>query len=252
MTTVRTDPSEQFTMLCVRCERPVRTPREWIGREVQCPHCNCVVCVPEDPQEGRPPVSKGPNLSPKRAFNFACPGCGCLLEGHTGICGRHANCPTCGSRFVAPYLSPSGMPDKAVPLETEQQTATPLHAYAASGDQAPKFVQQDGGTFILCPRCDRLSQIDADACIECGVPFTLEGAQTMQKLAARSAGKLALTFAVLSIPLCPVFVPAIVAAWFGIKTVHGAQPGSEKLTGTIALTIAVLSIVSGALYWLLA
>ena len=67
-----TDPTspDSFTIVCIRCERPLIVRRQWIGRDVQCTHCSGVLRVPPAPVDGRPARALTPTLGGKRQFNF--------------------------------------------------------------------------------------------------------------------------------------------------------------------------------------
>jgi len=243
------DGGARFVMLCRRCERPLNVRREWVGRDVKCPHCDSVLRVPEPPSEGRVVTARAPYLAPKRCFNFPCPRCECLLEGHTGMCGQPGTCPTCGSRFVVPHLGPGRQPDRAVLLEGEVADPTPLHAYAAAGREAPQIVQSGGQTWIQCPRCNARSPIDADDCAACGAPFTMEGAATMGLWRQQRHGSTAVMLGVISVFTFMFFVPALAAVWFGAwSTFTPSAPGRSK-AGITGLVLGLVSLIGGLAFW---
>lgn len=180
--TAHTQSSDRFTVLCCRCAGPVIVRDVWVGREVRCPHCSSVLRVPAQvPSPGQVVRADAPLLAPRRHFNFACPNCESLLEANTGMSGQPGRCPTCGARFLVPHVdSRNGLPSKATVLEPDAQNPTPVHAYGASGAQAPHIVTDDDGHgWIVCPRCEAYSEIDADNCSSCGTPFTMEGTPTL-------------------------------------------------------------------------
>jgi DNA-directed RNA polymerase subunit RPC12/RpoP len=241
----------RFTMLCLRCDRPVLVWDKWIGREVRCPHCSSTLQVPIPPPDDSPVRANPPSMAPRRAFNFACPRCGALLESHTGMCGQNARCPTCAAQLVVPFVNPrSGMPDRAQLLETEVTDPTPLHAYAASGHQAPRIIHHgDDEPVIECPRCNAHSPMDADSCNACGAPFTLEGAQTMQKLRFTRESIAALVLGLIALPLAPIFIPGMIAvalAWRSIRDSAGMRAPPLAIAGLILGTI---SLAGGVVWW---
>lgn len=141
----------------------------------------------EDASELRGPHRRGGSSSddvgsasstpPETTFTFQCRRCGSMLEGTLGQCGRRVRCPTCGVVFGVPDLDPrTGLPLEVREVRGDSEEAAPVHAYAAAGAKAPTIVTPaGGGTGILCPRCGRVSALDADHCPECGLPFTIEG-----------------------------------------------------------------------------
>lgn len=243
--------AERFTIICLRCDRPVIARRTWVGREVHCPHCYSVIRVPAAPADGRPVRADGPNVSTKLAFNFACPRCDCLLEAHTGMSGQFGMCPTCAARFRVPHLrGRSGVPQKAELVEGVVDTPTPLHAYAASGHQAPRIVQTDDGLAVIeCPRCNAHNAIDADNCAACGAPFTMEAAATIGKLHRDRWAKSSLGLGVVGVLAFPVMLPAAVAVWLGLRSVMFAGSERRSVYGFVGLTLGLLSLIGGAAFW---
>ena len=245
-----TSPGE-FTVTCARCEGPVLAQRAWAGLEVQCPHCSSVIRVPQPSDDGKPLRSEAPSLSPRRNFNFACSRCESLLEAHTGMSGQTGRCPTCGAGFVVPYLDPrTGLPMK-VDIEDDGQNPTPMHAYGASGQQAPRIVRApDGTAFIVCPRCESANDIDANNCQSCGVPFTIEGTPTVRTIETDSKAVASLVLGIVSLPLFLFFVPAILALGFGLLSLRGALSGGTTskqaiagvIMGLLSLIFAILAI----------
>jgi hypothetical protein len=240
----------RFIMLCLRCDRPVVTRVAWVGREVQCPHCSSVLRVPPPANDGSTVRARGPDTAPKRFFNFACPRCECLLEGHTGMCGQLGTCPTCAARFTVPFLRPgSNLPDKARLVEGEMNDPTPMHAYAASGDQAPKIISDGERASIECPRCGNRNEIDADRCRSCSAPFTMEAAPTIGRINRDSRAVASVTLGVIGLLLAPTFVPGLLAVWFGllaVTTPHG--PGRSR-AGIVGLVLGLLSLGGGVAFW---
>jgi DNA-directed RNA polymerase subunit RPC12/RpoP len=251
MSSAREQSAEHFTILCRRCDRPVLARTTWIGWEVQCPHCNSPMRVPEVSSDRRPVQAEGPDLSAKNCFNFACPRCECLLEAHTGMCGRPANCPTCAARFNVPFLhGRSGRPDRAVLIEGEAEDPTPVHAYGASGHQAPQIVTAADGTSVIeCPRCEAYSPIDADICVACGAPFTIEAAATVGKLYRDHWASSSVTLGVVGILLFPTMVPGLLATWLGARSVMFTGSRRRPALGFVGLTLGLLSLAGGIAFW---
>jgi hypothetical protein len=252
MPDTKSQPVERFTILCRRCDRPVLAREAWVGWEVQCPHCYSLMRVPAVPADRRPVLAEGPHLSTRHGFNFACPCCDCVLEAHTGMSGQLGTCPTCGTRFNIPYLrGRSGRPEPARVIEGEAQDPVPLHAYAASGYQAPQIVRRDDGTAVIeCPRCNAHSPIDADTCVACGTPFTMEAAPTMARLRRDTRATSSVTLGVVGLVLFPLMLPGLIAVWLGLRSVMFAGPGRRSGVGLAGLTLGLLSLIAGAAFWL--
>lgn len=252
-TTIPAD--ERFTMICVRCERSVYARDEWVGSEVQCPHCSSVIRVPERGPAGIPVRAEAPTLSKKRVFNFPCPRCETLLEGHSGMSGHKASCPTCAARLVIPFLRRSGQPDPATLIDDDGRDFAAVHAYAADGSAAPQIVELENGALaIRCPRCEQLCAIDADVCRHCSAPFTMEAAPTTGKIRRDTQALAALTFGIVSLAAFPFFVPAMVAIWMGLRSFMNPEAGRRPIAALIGVILGVGSLVGGTtfLWWRLA
>jgi hypothetical protein len=242
---------ERFTILCRRCDRPLLARVEWVGREAACPHCHSLLRVPEKPADDRPVLAETPDLSARHCFNFACPRCDCLLEAHTGLCGQRGTCPTCGARFQLPFLDgPTGKPRKAVLLEGGAEDPTPVHAYGASGHQAPQIVQgPDGTPLIQCPRCNAHNPIDADVCAACAAPFTIEAATTIGTLHRDRRAAAALTFGIVGLVLFFAVIPGLLATWLGLRSVMYAGTSRRSTVGFAAVVLGLLSLIGGITFW---
>jgi hypothetical protein len=127
-----------------------------------------------------------------------------------------------------------------------------MHAYAASGHQAPRIHRlPDGALEIECPRCGRRCAITANNCSACGVPFTIEGVPTARSVRGDAFGTAALVLGILGVPLCVLFVPSGLAVIFGLlswfrQPTH--RPSGIALAGLI---LGVLALGLGILFVLL-
>lgn len=201
-------------MICPACERPLAVRIEWVGRDVKCPHCEQQARVPDAPADGQPIRGWRAADVGATAFTFACPRCKSLLESHSGIGGQTGRCPTCNAQFLVPHYDPRrGTAGTAHLLDTEQQDPTPMHAYAASGHQAPQLCRRADGTLqIECPRCGATSDVAANNCTGCGLPFSVEGVA----MAVQTPGRgLAITSLVLGIVALPCSVAGVVGMVVG-------------------------------------
>ncbi len=242
-------PTDRFRVVCIRCDRPMSARPEWVGRDVRCPHCDCVVKVPPRRDDGLPVRSSAPSLGHKRYFNFACARCGCLLEGHTGMIGQAAHCPTCAARFVVPGVNSAGQPDRAALLdERDAQDPTPMHAYAASGDDAPTFERlKTGEMVIVCPRCRAHCALDAQACSACQAPFTMDAAPTTQKIGGAADAIGAVLAGGLSLFLFPLVLPSVLAIWLGCRGLLRGGGSVASASGGIGL--GILTLCGAILFW---
>jgi DNA-directed RNA polymerase subunit RPC12/RpoP len=247
-----TDAADRFVVICRACDRDFRAREQWVGREVQCPHCGGTMRVPERTVDGTAPRAVAPKVGAKRRFNFPCPRCKSLLESHTGMSEQTGHCPTCGARFVIPLLDPgSGSPRRADLLDEGGQDPVPMHAYAASGEQAPTLRRQEDGTYsIECPRCGALSDVSEDNCVQCGVPFSTEGVPTMTGQAARSLGTASLVLGIIALLLGVAATPWVVlmvggplAVLFGMMSWFKTGRDRPSVPAMIGIVLGVLALV---------
>lgn len=240
-----TQQEARFTIICIYCNRHVLARESWIGRDVRCPHCSGVLRVPEG-VPGDPPVrARQPAFGANRYFNFACGRCKALLETHTGMCGQPGRCPTCAANFTIPYVDPdSGLPEGEAHVEDDGENPTPMHAYAASGGQAPQIVVgPDKISRIECPRCHGVSPIDADACAACGVPFTIDAAPSARDADVRTKAIAASVLGALALasPLTPLFLVAgLIGAALGVVAIFTATKTVNLVMGLGGLAGALI------------
>ncbi len=246
MSAANADSSERFPLVCNHCERQISVRTEWIGREVQCPHCSALLLVPQPKPNGLT-RAEPPRRIVRHGFNFACPRCESLLETHAGMCGQKGTCPTCGANFLVPNLNPSwGRPGKATLLDEASENPVPLHPYAASGQTAPRIIRDAGGQMaIQCPRCNLVTDVDADCCSNCGTPFTADALPTESTARGDRFGSTALIVGLISIPFTLLIVPGAIAVLLGLLSwFRGAtlKPTGLALAGII---LGVVSAVGG-------
>lgn len=239
------------TAHCPHCAQEMRVRPEWFGQQVQCPHCGAPVPVPADGPAASA-AATSPAAGPR--FTFPCPRCKSLLESSAEMEGQPARCPTCNAPFEVPSCDPqTGRPLEARLLDADRQDPTPMHAYAASGHQAPRISHRaDGTSCIECPRCGAQAEVTADNCPACGVPFTLDGVSTPSGKPGRGAALTSLVLGLVAIPgiacmLGPVCGPAAVvfglASWFRRGTT--APPGQALagiILGLAATAFALLAL----------
>lgn len=191
-------------------------------------------------------------------FNFTCQRCGSVLEAESGMSGRSGRCPTCAAVFVIPAMDRrTGLPVNPAEVADDGQLPTPMHAYAAAGGRAPKIERlPDGTQRILCPRCNVGSDIDADVCRSCGMPFTMEGAESAGRSVGRPTGlaTASLVCGVIGLPTFCVPVLGIAGIVCGVlalrrkATIAGPGPGrGMAIAGIICGTIS--TILAGLVYF---
>ncbi|MBU0639695.1 MAG: hypothetical protein KKB50_12585 [Planctomycetes bacterium] len=228
----------------------------WVGRAVECPHCASALRVPPPPDDDQQPVRAMPAvLGAQQRFNFPCRQCDSLLEGHTGMCGQAARCPTCGAGLMVPYLDARGMPLGASARDGAQppQDPVPVHAYGASGGAAPRIVRRpDGSQVIECPSCSAHCAVDADNCRACGAPFTMEGAPTMSGLSYDARALAALFLGIVALPTFFVFLPGALAVVLGLASLQHALRGNRRPTvAIVAIVLGIISLTGGVLNYAL-
>lgn len=241
--------ASRFEFECIRCHRPIRAGPELAGREVRCPHCSSPQRAPEVGPDGVIGRARPPAFGPKRFFNFVCGRCRCVLEAHDGMCGQTGHCPTCDALFVIPQLDPvTGLPLHDAEPTGERQAPTPIHAYAASGGQAPQIVKSDDGALhIQCPKCDGLNPIDANRCSSCGAPFTLEGAAQAVGGRTRDRAAAACTLGLIALVASVFFLPGICAVLLGWYSLREAPPGAKPPAAVAGVALGIVSIPLGVL-----
>lgn len=245
--------TEQFTIVCRDCHRPMMARRVWEGRDVQCPYCSGVARVPPPPT-GHLAVPAGPPaMGPRLEFNFACPRCETLLESHTGLTGQPGRCPACGAKILVPEVNRrTGRPQRSQLLDDGGEAPAPIHAYAASGLQAPRiFRRADGTQVIECPRCSETCPVDSDSCPACHTPFTAEAVPSIRSYKSNRRAQIALFLGIASLPLCMLFVPALAAVVFGTLSLGLGSGSRPPVAGIVGITLAALSLAGGLLLFLL-
>lgn len=245
---------------CPACQATVSAFPDQLGQTVQCGYCHERFELTDSP--ALPPIapavaaSATPSVTPPgaiRQFNFQCQRCGSVLEGKSDMSGRQGQCPTCAAVFTIPHVHPvTGLPLGHGAGDSDSANPTPMHAYAAAGDKAPQILRdEDGQKYIRCPRCSGRSDIDADNCAECGLPFTVEGASFGSASSANTMAMASLVIGLISIPtaLCVIGGPiGVVAIGLGLQArrqVSISQSGqgrgrSMAMTGIGLGIIAVL------------
>lgn len=241
--------NERYPVICPHCGRQVMVRAEWLDRDVQCPLCSHFLCVPQPSSDGYPPRAEpatgggslppGPNVRVRGGvrFNFGCPRCQALLEARSDAAGQSARCPTCNAEFPIPELDPyTGKPMRLQLVDGERQDPTPMHAYAASGHQAPRIVRADDGTpLIECRRCKQRTEISRNNCTHCGAPFSTEGVSLETGKPGERLATVALILGICSVPaFCVPVGPIAVICGMGswLRSTH-TWPTGTALAGML-------------------
>ncbi len=117
-----------------------------------------------------------------------------------------------------------------------------MHAYAASGQQAPRIRHgPDGTPCIECPRCGGRSSITSNNCPSCGVPFTMEGVPTSAGRRGSGLATTALVLGIVSLCLFQLVVVGPLAILFALAS--WMRSGNTRPSG-MAIAGAVLGIIS--------
>jgi hypothetical protein len=183
-------------------------------------------------------------------FSFVCDRCNSVLEASVDKAGSPGRCPSCGDVMLIPsFDSRTGL--RSTAQAASPRARSPVHAYAAAGQRAPKLrLQSDDTWCIVCPKCSCESQIDSDQCDECGMPFTLDGAHSSatprQQLLAAST----LTAGALSIPLAlcaagvgaTVAVAGLVLSFMAFQAYGETHPPRRRTAPTVAAGLAFIGL----------
>jgi DNA-directed RNA polymerase subunit M/transcription elongation factor TFIIS len=166
----------KLQLACPGCRALLVAEAQQIGQSCACPACKKVFSI----------AAPAERAQPERAYCFRCLRCGSMLEAHAGQAGQAGRCPTCDAGFTIPEFDPrTGAAKGHADPGDDGENPTPMHAYAAAGQHAPKLVRRPDDTLVIeCPRCERQSPVSSNNCPGCGLPFTLEGATQSASAAA--------------------------------------------------------------------
>lgn len=224
---------------CKNCGTLLAVADEQGGLLVRCPQCLTSQPAPgKDRAAGAASVGQGratPGLprGPGRRYGFDCPYCSSRLEASEAMAAREGQCPTCGSTITIPILDRYGRLIDPLTRQIIRPDPHPVHAYAAAGERAPRVVRrEDGGQLIECPRCGATSQVTANNCARCGVPFTMEGTVADATGATNGYCIASLVLGLIGLPAgCTGIVPllAIVLGVVGLGQVARAGGGGRGM-----------------------
>jgi predicted RNA-binding Zn-ribbon protein involved in translation (DUF1610 family) len=207
------DVTDEFLRVqCPHCGTSLRTEWKHLGEPLECAHCGQPFDVTLPPPT-RPP--------PGRLFQFQCLRCGSVLEARSSQAGRQGKCPSCAAIFTVPELDPrTGLARTNADPGEDGENPAPVHAYAAAGTMAPQILRrEDERLSIRCPRCQTDSEISANACPKCGLPFTMEGMTFRPMTASTPLGWTTATLGIVAILLSCTpagIVPAVIAIGCGL------------------------------------
>jgi len=190
-------------------------------------------------------------------FTFTCQRCGSPLEGRSSISKQLGRCPTCAAVFVVPDIDPrTGLPSGPAEVADDGELPTPMHAYAAAGEKAPRIRRLESGDLTIdCPRCGGSADVEAHLCPRCGLPFTIEGATTAAAVMPQSGQTwphacLALgVLSLLTIFCVPVPILGLLTLCVGFASARRArraglsEPASATAARTTGIVLACFSIL---------
>lgn len=232
---------------CTRCGCVLSAKPEQLGRTVACPQCRHQFVL-ESPARSRV------DPSDVRPFHFQCLRCGSVLEARANQACQRGKCPTCDAVFQVPEMDPrTGLARANADPGADGENPTPVHAYAAAGNMAPKIIREsDDSLLIECPRCGEREDISANNCSACGLPFTIEGVSAVAVTTGSSEGKTALLLAVLGLPLSLCggvgIALGIAAIILGFKSMAGAAD-RDSWRAAVAIGLGLLDCLVSVGVW---
>ena len=167
------------------------------------------------------------------------------------MCGQPGQCPTCNATFTVPQMDPrTGLTISHADPGDDGENPTPVHAYAAAGEKAPRIIRlEDDSAVIECPRCERQSPIRSDSCLSCGLPFTMEGMNPSVCTRAGSKASTAVIFALIALPLSFYggigIVPGAIACLLGFRSQTG-EGTSDRVQAILAILLGGFACVLSA------
>ena len=233
-----------YQLDCPSCGKSVTGSAELVGRMVACPHCSKHFSLPEEGVPPLPPVKTETAVEAAQIrFTFACQRCSSILEASSRMSGQPGRCPSCGAVFIVPAVDHNtGLASGPALVADDGQLPTPVHAYAAAGDKAPKILRiSDELSVIVCPRCNTHMPVDANVCTSCGIPFTIEGASSIMK-SDHGGNGLATAAVILGIASVFMFKFAIfgaVAIGLGIGGLQRARKMGKPHPGRVAAWVGI-------------
>ncbi len=249
---------------CPLCHKAVYINPDSYGDDFACPQCGgtirAVLSI-----DGKLMVlpSSDPTTFGSRKFVFHCGRCNTALEARARQSGLRGQCPTCGAGFTVPRIDPTtGRAESAAMVPDDGQLPTPMHAYATAGANAPRIrTLANGEQVIECPRCHASNTVDADVCGQCGLPFTMEGAEAISvpgpssnthATAALTVGVIAaLTFCGPAVVLGPIAIALGISGYLRADLIEGPNSGRGMAIAGIAFGfIGVGGFLIQVLGWL--
>lgn len=168
-----------------------------------------------------------------------------MLEAYTDQSGSTAACPGCATRFQIPTYEYGTARIGPIIVESKAEDPTPVHAYAASGGNAPAIVGHGDDARIHCPRCQAENPIDAAVCVACATPFASEAVPKMAEIRAQQAATASFVVALVSLPLCALIFPAAVAVLLGLVAIWRGQYSGH--IPPLAIAGTVMGVLCGGL-----
>lgn len=190
---------------------------------------------------------------PAQGFNFHCRRCESVLEAHRNQCGGKGRCPTCGAEFTIPEIDvKTGLALTDADPGDDGQDPTPVHAYAAAGSNAPRIERTATDALtIRCPRCYRVSAVEADGCASCGLPFTLDGMRAVPSPPEPSYAAVSLAMGVVALATIAYvpYLPSALAMGFGARALGRSARSHQDERRGLAVAGIACGVLAAILRW---
>ncbi len=193
-----------------------------------------------------PPIRRTNSAPPSgRRYGFNCQYCSSRLEAVESNAGNEGVCPTCGSAIVIPILDRYGRLIDPMTGKVIKQDPHPVHAYAAAGERAPRIVRRaDKSLAIQCNKCQAVSDIRANNCKSCGMPFTMEGTTAEAAGSSNGFAVASLVLGIIGIPaFCTGIVPVLALIFGSIALIQARRnngPTGMAIAGVICGGVGIL------------
>jgi DNA-directed RNA polymerase subunit RPC12/RpoP len=262
---------------CAVCRKKLSAQEPQAGTWVLCPNCRTKLQVPSPvaamsgvagtamessaielvdpsppPAPQKPPTIAGPRpgASAGKRYGFNCGYCSSRLEATESMAAQDGQCPTCGNNITIPIQDRYGRLIDPKTRQIIKQDPHPVHAYAAAGDRAPAILRQgDGKQIIRCARCGAASQITANNCKACGMPFTMEGTTLEASGTSNGFAVAGLVLGIIGVPAgCTIIPPllAIIFGWIGYTQISkGGGEGGGRGMAITGITLGVIGMMIG-------
>lgn len=173
------------------------------------------------------------------------------------MAGQNGTCPTCGNSIIIPILDYRGRLIDPASGQIIKQDPHPVHAYAAAGHKAPQIVPGTSADdrVIRCPRCSRANALASNNCLNCGLPFTMEGTVGDGISGSNSSAVASLVLGIIGVfgGFCALGIFPILAIVFGVIALRTPAQATGKIAGSgmaiAGIVLGVLGLIFGGLWF---